>query len=509
MLLSTLFGEAQLEGNTNDNPFRQLYDVLPTPNAVRTASGAPGHDYWQQQVDYVMDIRLNDATQRIDGKETITYINNSPDELRYLWVQLDQNVRDLDSDSHMIKEGFMEDRMTFDRVADLQPDFDGGFKIEAVNDASGRPLSHTINQTMMRVDLPKPLASGGKFTFQIDWWYNINDRLAIGGRSGYEHFEEEDNYLYTIAQFFPRLCAYYDRMGWQNKQFLGSGEFTLEFGDYDVSITVPSDHIVGSTGVLQNPKEVLTATQRARFEEAKTADRPVLIVTEEEARENEKTKEKGLKTWRYKAENVRDFAFASSRKFIWDAMAVPLKNSTPLAMSYYPKEGNPLWEQYSTEAVAQTLITYSEFACEYPYPVAISVHTKWIGMEYPMICFNGGRPEPDGTYSARTKHGMVSVIIHEVGHNFYPMIINSDERQWTWMDEGLNTFVQYLAEKEFDRNYPTRRGPARKITNYMGGDPQRISPIMTNSESIFQFGPNAYGKPATALNILAGDRDGS
>ena len=501
-LLATLPGQAQLEGNTNDNPFRQLYDVLPTPNTVRTASGAPGHAYWQQQVDYVMDIRLNDATQRIDGKETITYVNNSPDELRYLWLQLDQNMRDLDSDSHMIKEGFMEDRMTFDRVAGLEPDFDGGFKIEAVKDGSGRELAHTINQTMMRVDLPKPLAPGGKFTFQVDWWYNINDRLAIGGRSGYEYFEEEDNYLYTIAQFFPRLCAYYDRMGWQNKQFLGSGEFTLEFGDYDVSITVPSDHIVGSTGVLQNPKEVLTATQRARFEEAKTADRPVLIVTEEEARENEKTKEKGLKTWRYKAENVRDFAFASSRKFIWDAMAVPLKNSTPLAMSYYPKEGNPLWEQYSTEAVAQTLITYSEFACEYPYPVAISVHTKWIGMEYPMICFNGGRPESDGTYSARTKHGMISVIIHEVGHNFYPMIINSDERQWTWMDEGLNTFVQYLAEKEFDRNYPTRRGPARKITNYMGGDPKRISPIMTNSESIFQFGPNAYGKPATALNIL-------
>ena len=496
----TVFG--QLEGNVNDNPFRQLYDVLPTPNSVRTASGAPGHAYWQQQVDYVMDLRLNDATQRIDGKETITYINNSPDELRYLWLQLDQNVRDLNSDSHMIKEGFMEERMTFERIDNMEPDFDGGFKIEAVTDGSGKALDYTINQTMMRVDLPKVLAPGGKFTFQVNWWYNINDRLAIGGRSGYEHFEEEDNYLYTIAQFFPRLCAYYDRMGWQNKQFLGNGEFTLEFGDYDVSIQVPSDHIVASTGVLQNPKEVLTAAQRARLEEAKTSEKPVLIVTEEEARENETTKEKGLKTWRFKADNVRDFAFASSRKFMWDAMGVPLETSTPLAMSYYPKEGNPLWEQYSTEAVAQTLETYSDFSIEYPYPVAISVHTKWIGMEYPMICFNGGRPEPDGTYSARTKHGMVSVIIHEVGHNFYPMIINSDERQWTWMDEGLNTFVQYLTEKEFDRNYPTRRGPARKITGYMGGDPKRISPIMTNSESIFQFGPNAYGKPATALNIL-------
>ena len=494
--------KAQVHSNINDNPFRQLYDVLPTPNAYRTASGAPGHAYWQQEVDYVMQIRLDDYKQKITGSETITYKNNSPDELRYLWIQLDQNVRSLESDSHMLQRGFMDDRMDAQEIGDLTPGFDGGFKIEQVHDANGAALPYTINKTMMRVDLPKTLLPGGKVTFSIDWWYNINDRMADGGRSGYEYFEEEDNYIYTIAQFFPRLCAYYDTEGWQNKQFLGRGEFTLEFGDYDVKITVPSDHIVASTGVLQNPKSVLTSAQRSRLEQAKSAARPVLIVTEEEATRNEKTKEKGLKTWHFKAQNVRDFAFANSRKFIWDAMGVQLEHSRPLAMSYFPKEGNPLWEQYSTEAVAQTLETYSDFSVEYPYPVAISVHTKWIGMEYPMICFNGGRPEPDGTYSARTKHGMISVIIHEVGHNFFPMIINSDERQWTWMDEGLNTFVQYLAEKEFDRNYPTRRGAARKITGYMGGDPARISPIMTNSEHIFQFGPNAYGKPATALNIL-------
>ncbi len=494
--------QAQVNSNVNDNPFRQLYDQLPTPNSYRTASGAPGHAYWQQQVDYDMQITLDDNEQKITGKETITYENNSPDELRYLWIQLDQNVRSLSSDSHMLRSGFMANRIDSDGIADLTPDFDGGFKIESVRDAGGKALAYTINKTMMRVDLPKVLKPGGKVSFSIDWWYNINDRMAIGGRAGYEHFEDEDNYIYTIAQFFPRLCAYYDAEGWQNKQFLGSGEFTLEFGNYDMHLTVPSDHVVASTGVLQNPKTVLSSLQRSRLTEAKTADAPVLIVTEAEARKTEKSKAKGLKTWHFSAENVRDFAFASSRKFIWDAMGVQLDHSRPLAMSYYPKEGNPLWEQYSTEAVAQTLETYSEFSVEYPYPVAISVHTKWIGMEYPMICFNGGRPEEDGTYSARTKHGMISVIIHEVGHNFFPMIINSDERQWTWMDEGLNTFVQYLAEKEFDRHYPTSRGAPRKITDYMGGDPARISPIMTNSEHIFQFGPNAYGKPATALNIL-------
>ncbi len=503
--LVTLPLSAQQEeiSRTNNNVFRQLGTELPTPNVYRTASGAPGHEYWQQQVNYDMKLTLDDNNQRLDGSETITYINNSPDELRYLWVQLDQNVRAKDSDSHLINESSWKDRETFNTVTNLKPSFDGGFKIERVVDAMGNDLDYTINKTMMRIDLPVPLEAGERMVFTIDWWYNINDRMQIGGRSGYEYFPDEDNYLYTIAQFYPRLVVYSDNEGWQNKQFLGSGEFTLCFGDYRVAITVPSDHIVASTGELSNAKSVLTSAQRKRFDLAKkTFDQPVMIVTEEEAREAEKGKEKGLKTWVFNAKNVRDFGWASSRKFIWDAMAVKVGNKKPLAMSYYPKEGNPLWEQYSTKAVAQTLKTYSKYTVDYPYPVAISVHTKWIGMEYPMICFNGGRPNADGTYSARTKHGMISVIIHEVGHNFFPMIINSDERQWTWMDEGLNTFVQYLAEQEFDRDYPSRRGAARDIVDYMGGDKRRISPIMTNSESIYQFGPNAYGKPATALNIL-------
>ena len=487
----------------NESKFKQLGQALPTPNVYRTASGAPGHEYWQQQVDYNIQVTLDDENQRIDGEERILYKNNSPDELRYLWLQLDQNVRALDSDSYKIRESRINERSSFGSIQGLEPSFDGGFKIQYVGDETGRPLKYTINKTMMRIDLPAPLKPGGTFVFDVAWWYNINDRMQDGGRSGYEYFEEEDNYLYTIAQFYPRLVVYMDNEGWQNKQFLGSGEFTLNFGDYHVEITVPADHVVASTGVLKNEKSVLTPTQRKRLQQArKTYDQPVMIVNEDEARTAEQGKKSGTKTWVFDAENVRDFGWASSRKFIWDAMAVKVGNKSPLAMSFYPKEGNPLWEQYSTKAVAQTLKTYSKFTIDYPYPVAISVHTKWIGMEYPMICFNGGRPEPDGTYTERTKIGMISVIIHEVGHNFFPMIINSDERQWTWMDEGLNTFVQYLTEKEFDRDYPTRRGAARDIRNYMGGDKSRISPIMTNSESIYQFGNNAYGKPATALNIL-------
>ncbi|MEY3741197.1 MAG: hypothetical protein RL371_95 [Bacteroidota bacterium] len=482
--------------------FAQLDQMLPTPNNYRAASGAPGHAYYQQKADYKMTLVLDDAKQRLDGVETITYTNNSPDPLAYLWLQLDQNIYNLDSDSKIIEVEKMEN---FKSVSDLRKrDFyyDGGFKIERITNMSGQPMKYFINKTMMRIDLAKPLLPGQNISFQIKWWYNINDRMQVGGRSGYEYFETDQNYLYTIAQFFPRMCVYNDVTGWQNKQFLGRGEFTLPFGDYEVSITVPADHIVAATGECQNYASILTSEQRKRYEQAKKSDSPVIIVTQAEAEAAEKNKAQKTKTWVYKATNVRDFAFASSRKFIWDAQKQTVGNKDILCMSYYPKEGNPLWERYSTKLVAHTIKTYSKYTVNYPYPVAISVHSKWIGMEYPMICFNGGRPEADGTYSEGEKYGMWGVIIHEVGHNFFPMIINSDERQWTWMDEGLNTFVQYLTEQEWERDYPSRRGPAYMIADYMRGDVSGISPIMTNSESIKQFGNNAYGKPATALNIL-------
>jgi len=472
--------------------FAQLDQMLPTPNNYRAASGAPGHAYYQQKADYKMTLVLDDAKQRLDGVETITYTNNSPDPLAYLWLQLDQNIYNLDSDSKIIEVEKMEN---FKSVSDLRKrDFyyDGGFKIERITNMSGQPMKYFINKTMMRIDLAKPLLPGQNISFQIKWWYNINDRMQVGGRSGYEYFETDQNYLYTIAQFFPRMCVYNDVTGWQNKQFLGRGEFTLPFGDYEVSITVPADHIVAATGECQNYASILTAEQRKRYEQAKKSDSPVIIVTQAEAEAAEKNKAQKTKTWVYKATNVRDFAFASSRKFIWDAQKQTVGNKDILCMSYYPKEGNPLWERYSTKLVAHTIKTYSKYTVNYPYPVAISVHSKWIGMEYPMICFNGGRPEADGTYSEGEKYGMWGVIIHEVGHNFFPMIINSGERQWTWMDEGLNTFVQYLTEQE----------SAYMIADYMRGDVSGISPIMTNSESIKQFGNNAYGKPATALNIL-------
>ena len=494
---------AQAPDRVNTNKFRQLGTDIATPNAYRSASGAPGPMYWQQQADYDMEIILDDTLQRIYGTETITYYNNSPQTLEYLWLQLDQNMRAKDSDTYKIATNSIDEETSIWQLERMEQDFDGGFKIDYVRGADDQPLAHTINKTMMRIDPSSPVKPGGKFVIKIKWWYNINDRMQIGGRSGYEYFVEDDNYLYTIAQFFPRMCVFDDIHGWQHKQFLGRGEFTLPFGNYDVRITVPSDHLVAATGTLANMKEILPKYKRELYEQAMTEyEQPVIIYSQEEAEEREQSKDYRPRTWRFTAENVRDFGFASSRKFIWDAMGVPFGDRNVLAMSMYPKEGNPLWEQYSTKVVAHTLKWYSHYTIEYPYPVACSINAARIGMEYPMICFNYGRPEKDGTYPERTKYGMIGVIIHEVGHNFFPMIINSDERQWTWMDEGLNTFVQYLTEQQWEQNYPSRRGPAHKIVDYMSGDPNNISPIMTNSESIHQFGNNAYGKPATALNIL-------
>jgi hypothetical protein len=484
--------------------FEQLGTMLRTPNVYRTASGAPGHMYWQQQANYVIDVELNDDNQSIKGTETVTYINNSPDQLTYLWIQLDQNNRSKDSDAPKVTESSINPQMNLRQLEGIlwhSDDYD--LKIATIKDASGTPLNVAINKTMMRVDLPQPLKAGESFSFSIDWSFNIHDRMGfIGGRPGYEFFPKDGNYLYTMAEWFPRLAVYSDYQGWQNKQFLGSGEFALTFGNYEVRITVPADHMVGATGVLQNPEEVLSSTELSRWNKAKqTYDEPVIIRTQAEAEALEKKKASGKKTWIYKAENVRDFAWTSSRKFIWDAMAVKQGGKDVMAMSYYGKEGNPLWEQYSTKVVAHTIKSYSAHTFDYPYPTAISVEAS-NGMEYPMICFNYGRPDEDGTYSEAVKYGMIGVIIHEVGHNFFPMIVNSDERQWTWMDEGLNTFMQFMAEQEWDRNYPSRRGPAHKIVPYMRSEKNTLEPIMTNSENIIQFGPNAYAKPATALNIL-------
>jgi Peptidase family M1 domain len=492
------------EGN-DSNKFSQMYDVLATPNMFRTASGAPGPAYYQQQADYKIDIELDDKNSKLSGSETVTYTNNSPDTLDYLWIQLDQNQAAKNSLSPLAENQKTEEVFTPNNFANkfLKQPLERGFNIEYVKDSKGNALAYTINHTMMRIELPTAMKKGDQFTFSIKWWYNINNYRQDGGRSGYELFEKDGNKLYVIAQFYPRMAVYNDVEGWQNMQFWGSGEFTLPFGNFDVNITVPADHVLNATGELLNRNEVFTPAQVKRYELAqKSFDNPVVIVTQAEAEITEKGFSDQKKTWKFSAKNVRDFGIATSRKFIYDAMAVQLSGKVVMAESVYPKEANPLWGETSTRTVAHTLKSYSAHTFDYPYSKAVSVSAEDQGMEYPMICWNFGRPDENGVTSTQIKNGMIGVIIHEVGHNFFPMIVNSDERQWSWMDEGLNTFMQFMAQEELGTNFPSRRGSPKSIVPYMSSDPKFLEPIMSNSESLIDFGNNAYAKPATGLNIL-------
>ena len=492
-------------GSNHGNRFEQLGTILPTPNEYRTASGAPGPKYWQQRCDYDITAELDEPNRRLVGKETITYFNNSPDVLTYLWIQLDENEHSSKNNSGYQNSNTMPKTIT---EADIQrytgkidKDKEYGDNVTRVADAIGKPLSYTINKTMMRIELPQPLKPGQQFIFKIDWNYNIIERTKYGGRGGYENFPEDGNDLYTMTQWYPRLCVYSDFQGWQNHQFVGSGEFALTFGNFKVAMTVPADHVVMATGQCQNYQQVLSPAQFGRWQKAQTATDVTEVVTLDEATAREKSKSTEKKTWIFKAEMVRDFAWGSSRKFVWDAMPTMVEGKKVMCMSAYGKEAYNLYRKYSTKTVAHTIKSYSKFTIPFPYPVAQSLEAA-NGMEYPMICFNFGRCEKDGTYSEGTKNGMLGVVIHEVGHNFFPMIINSDERQWTWMDEGLNSFVEYLTEELFDNKYPVSKGPAYKIVDYMKLPKDQLEPIMTNSENIANFGANAYSKPATGLNIL-------
>ncbi|MEJ2538503.1 MAG: M1 family metallopeptidase [Gemmatimonadota bacterium] len=500
---------------TNRSIFRPI-ETWPDPNEFRNAAGAPGYAYWQQQADYVIEAELDPENHVLHGSERITYHNNSPDPLGYLWLQLDQNVRSLEnSRSYQTQSALAEEvSPAFRRFIGLTP-FDGGYTIRRVqlvaDDGSLVDADYRINGTIMRVNLPEPLEPGTVMEFEIDWSFPVPDR----GRGGKELVS--DGWIYEMAQWFPRMSVYDDVNGWQTEQFLGRGEFYLNFGDYDVKVTVPWDHVVDATGLLQNPEEVLTPTQLARLEEAYTSEEPRFIVTADEVGDPAaRPVRDGMVTWHYKAEDVRDFAWVSSRAFVWDAAgySYPGDERVIQVHSLYPREAMPLWDKVSTRATIQTLKTYGRMAFEYPYPKAVNVNGPQGGMEYPMVAFCGARPQPDGSYSENTERALISVTIHEVGHNWFPMIVASDERKWTWMDEGLNTFLQYYGEQDYaetycggvwsqneDCTYPSRRGPAPNIVEYMR-DPDQV-PIMTESDLIHKdFGNNGYAKPATGLQML-------
>lgn len=502
--ISVLHAQSHNPGSNHANRFEELDYMLQSPSEYRTASGAPGPKYWQQRADYNIAVELDEPNNRITGTETITYFNNSPDVLSYVWLQLDENFHNPQADVNRDNTGKMQDRMTNQQLDALEPwrRLDGyGINLTRVVNAAGKALKYTIVKTMMRIDLPEALKPGQQFVFTIDWNYKVPDKLTRYGRGGYEYFAEDDNNLYSIAQFYPRMAVYSDFKGWQHLQFRSGAEFALNFGNFNLKITVPADHVVAATGECLNYKEVMTPKEYERWQSAQTAKDIVEIVTLDEALKKSKTKSGEKKTWIFKADNVRDVAFNTSRRLVWDAMPVFVEGKKVMCMSYYGKEAYPIYRKYSTKATAHTIKTYSKYTIPYPYPVAQSVEAA-IGMEYPMLAMNPGRAAPDGSYTEAAKYSCIGVTIHEVGHNFFPMIVNSDERQWWWMDEGLNTFCQFLTEREFDADYPSTRGPAHLITDYMRLPKNELEPIMTKGDAVSKVGSNAYAKAATGLNIL-------
>jgi len=454
----------------------------------------------------------------VSGTERITYHNNSPDELTFLWLQLDQNVRSLEHSRSYRMQGALPARISpqFRRFVGVEQ-FDGGFTIPRVQlvDHHGYLVDaeHETRDTIMKVTLLDPLEPGESVDIELDWSFPVPDN----GRGAKE--QVKDGWEYVIAQWYPRMSVYDDVNGWETEQFLGRGEFYLNFGDFDVELTVPWNHIVDATGLLQNPEEVLTATQRQRLADALQSEEPKYIVGPDEVMTRaSRPTGSGTLTWHFKAEDVRDFSWASSKTFVWDAAGFKYTpDSKPIEVhSLYPRDAMPLWNKASTRATIVTLESYGKMALPYPYPKAVNVNGPVGGMEYPMIAFCGARPNPDGTYNDAMERSLISVTIHEVGHNWVPMIIASDERKWTWMDEGLNTFLQYYGEQYYankfkdrpevwsqstDGTYKSSRGPAPLIVNYMR-NPTQV-PIMTESDLIQNnFGDNGYSKPAAGLVML-------
>lgn len=482
--------------------FEPLGTLLPTPNEYRTASGAPGPKYWQQRADYDIRCELNENDLSIQGNETITYFNNSPNVLTYLWFQLDENIYSKDRNANYQYNNTVPQPITENDIKNFENDKkpnDYGVNITAITDAAGKKLSYTINRTMMRVDLTSPLKSKQRLIIKISWNYKLTNRMVQFGRGGYEQFSDGNN-LYTITHWYPRLCLYSDYGGWHNQQYANK-EFALTFGNFTVQITLPAGHIVGATGECQNYKDVLTPVQYARWKQAQSASHPLDIVTLDEAKTNESFSSTSKKTWVFKAENVRDFAWTASKKFVWDGMATNISGKRILCMSYYGKEAYPLYHENSTKLIAHTLKIYSSFTFPYPYPVAQSVEAS-NGIEFPMICFNFGRADKDGNFTKEDLNKMTGVVIHEVGHNFFPMIVSTDERQWAWMDEGFDTFLEYYAQKAWDPQYPTLRGPAEYIIPFMKEPKDTHEPIMTYPDNALAYGLSSYLKPGTALHML-------
>lgn len=447
---------------------------LPTPNRVRTASGAPGPDYWQQQVDYRIDVQLDPEARTVTGREHVTYHNRSPETLDCLWVHLEQNVLRADSIGTLIGAG--------DAVGGPSEPSDG-VQIAEVS-AGGTPLGHHVHDTLLRVELPQPIRAGATFEFDIAWSFTVPQKVF----RRYGTWKCKQGIVWELAQWFPAVAVYDDVHGWNTLPYLGTGEFYTNYGTYDLSITVPRDHLVVATGVLQNPEQVYTATQRERLAQAAQSRDTVMIRSPEEVGDPaSRPAGSGPLTWRFRAENVRTAAWAASAAFALDACTT----GQTLVQSVYPAESLPVWSK-STQMLRTAIEGYSKQWYPYPYPVATNVAGIEGGMEYPMLIFCSGQ-------NRRSEQGLYGVTTHEIGHNWFPMLVNTDERRHAWMDEGFNTFINKYSTREW---FPNAKLP--KVAPFAAMMKSAGVPMVTAADRLngMQLGILAYEKPGMALYVL-------
>jgi hypothetical protein len=458
------------------SPFRAL--PLPTPNVYRAADGRPGPSYWQQRADYTISATLDPATQILQGEETIRYTNNSPMALPYLWLQLDQNICAPTSvTSQLNQPPLVFGATSFDFSCG---GFAGGVALSAVRSA-GHDLDYHVFGTMMRVDLPAALDPGATVDLNIGWRFGVPENGA--GRMG------RDGTLYEIAQWYPRMAVYDDVHGWNTEPYIGAGEFYLEYGHFDVRITLPAAYVMTATGTLQNPADVLTATQRERLARAARSDTPVAIITAAEAGTRAaRPTTNGTLTWHFVADSVRDVAFAAGPNLRWDAV-----NWDGILIETLYRPNAPFWEE-GIRMARHTIQYFSERLYRYPYAHATTIEGPIAGMEYPMLTFVAGTSREDLHYT----------LMHEFGHQWYPMVVGSNERLYPWMDEGFNTFIDIGATEDYFRGTPYADSAAIAKTNMypahaIPGEEQPLSTRPVESRDLFW---TAYQKPALMLHLL-------